>query len=98
MDAATINHLLLIGAILVAASIMVSSVANKIGVPILVIFLGVGMFAGIDGRQRRAKPGTAHHGRKRDLRGVPRPHGGIPGIAVQNPGAKAEGFSVVRLP
>lgn len=49
MDASTINHLLLIGAILVAASIMVSSVANKIGVPILVIFLSVGMLAGIDG-------------------------------------------------
>ncbi len=49
MDAATINHLLLIGAILVAASIMVSSVANKIGVPILVIFLSVGMIAGVDG-------------------------------------------------
>ncbi len=44
-------------------------------------------FTGIDGRQSRAKPGSAHHGRKRDLRGFPRPHGGIPGIAVQNPGA-----------
>jgi cell volume regulation protein A len=49
LDASSINHLLLIGAILVAASIMVSSVANKIGVPILVIFLSVGMLAGIDG-------------------------------------------------
>jgi len=49
LDASTINHLLLIGAILVAASIMVSSVANKIGVPILVIFLSVGMIAGVDG-------------------------------------------------
>lgn len=49
MDAGNINHLLLIGAILVAASIMVSSVANKIGVPILVIFLSVGMIAGVDG-------------------------------------------------
>lgn len=34
---------------MVAASIMFSPVANRIGVPILVIFLGVGMFAGIDG-------------------------------------------------
>jgi len=49
LDAGNINHLLLIGAILVAASIMVSSVANKIGVPILVIFLSVGMIAGVDG-------------------------------------------------
>lgn len=49
MDAVNINHLLLIGAILVAASIMVSSVASKIGVPILVIFLSVGMVAGVDG-------------------------------------------------
>ncbi len=49
MDAISINHLLLIGAILVAASIMVSSVASKIGVPILVIFLSVGMIAGVDG-------------------------------------------------
>ena len=55
-------------------------------------------FAGIDGRQRRAKPGAAHHGRKRDLRGFPRPHGGIPGIAVQNPGAAGGRQQGLQLP
>ena len=49
MDAITINHLLLIAAVLVAASIMLSTFANRIGVPILVIFLAVGIFAGVDG-------------------------------------------------
>lgn len=49
MDAVTINHLFLIGALLVALAIMMSSVATRIGVPILLIFLGVGMLAGVDG-------------------------------------------------
>lgn len=49
MDASTINSLLLIGAVLVAISILVSTVSARIGVPVLLIFLGVGMLAGEDG-------------------------------------------------
>jgi cell volume regulation protein A len=49
LDTVTINNILLVGGLLVAASILVSSISTRVGVPILVIFLGVGMVAGVDG-------------------------------------------------
>ena len=43
------NHLILIGAALVAASVIVSAFASRAGTPLLLVFLILGMLAGEDG-------------------------------------------------
>jgi cell volume regulation protein A len=48
------NHLILVGAALVAASVIVSAFASRAGTPLLLVFLLLGMVAGEDG------PGGIH--------------------------------------
>lgn len=49
MDLLAINSFFLIGALLVGFSVLFSAVSSRLGVPILLIFLGVGILAGEEG-------------------------------------------------
>ncbi|MCL1125914.1 potassium/proton antiporter [Shewanella surugensis] len=49
MNAESINNFFLIGAFLTAVSVLLSSVSSRVGLPILLVFLCVGILAGEDG-------------------------------------------------
>ena len=52
MDSVATNSIFFVGGLLVVISILVSAISSRIGIPILVIFMGVGMVAGTDGGTR----------------------------------------------